>query len=55
LHIRCADITAGLSRAESGVLDSFRRFYTLAELEEINLWERLDAKIESFGGCEHVP
>ena len=55
LHIRCADIAAGLPRSESGVLDSFRRFYTLAELEEINLWELLDTKIESFGGCEHVP
>ncbi len=55
LHIRCADIAAGLPRLESGVLDSFRRFYTLTELEEVNLWERLDAKTESFGGCEHVP
>ncbi len=55
LRIRCADIAAGLSRPQSGVLDSFRRFYILAELEKINLWERLDTKIESFGGCEHVP
>ena len=55
LHIRCTDIAAGLPRLESGVFESFRRFYTLTNLEEVNLWERLDAKIESFGGCEHVP
>lgn len=55
LHIRCEDIAADLSRPESGVFDTFIRFYTVAELEEVNLWERLDAKIESFGGCEHLP
>jgi hypothetical protein len=55
LHTRCTDIATGLPRSESGVLDAFDRYYTLAELEEVDLWERLDSKIEDFGGCEHVP
>ncbi len=55
LHLHCADVAAGRTHAESDVFNIFEENYTLAELEAQNLWHRLDVKIASFGGCDHVP
>lgn len=51
----CADKTAGLSHANGSVFDNLQYFYTLAELEEGNLWERMEAKITALGGCAANP
>lgn len=55
LQIHCGDIAAGRGHADSDVLSTFSRWYSLADLEAMNLWDRLDAKIASFGGCDDIP
>jgi hypothetical protein len=56
LAIHCADLFNLRGPAESLVYnDYFKFFYTLEQLEAMNLWERLDAKLTSLGGCRHVP
>jgi hypothetical protein len=56
LNAHCEDIRARNTRAESKVFDSLQGglnipYFTVAELEAMNLWTRLDAKIAAFGGC----
>jgi hypothetical protein len=29
--------------------------YTVAELEALQLWEKMDEKINSLGGCQKIP
>jgi hypothetical protein len=55
LHLRCSDIAAGRSHAQSDVYRVFQHLYSLAELEAMNLWGRLDEKVASFGGCSYIP
>jgi hypothetical protein len=55
LHKRCSDLSQGNPHPSSLVFESFERNYTVAELEAADLWDRMDAKIAGFGGCEHVP
>jgi Dictyostelium (slime mold) repeat len=40
----CADRSKGLSHADGSVYSNFKPCYSLAELEEENLWERMDVK-----------
>jgi hypothetical protein len=55
LHSHCADIAAGRTHAQSDVYAFFSRWYSVQELEARNLWERLDTKIATFGGCDYLP
>lgn len=55
LHYHCGDIAAGRNHAASDVYSAFSRWYSVAELEAMNLWARLDEKIASFGGCDYIP
>ncbi len=55
LHAYCSDIANGKTHANGQVFDIFSRNYTVAQLEALNLWTRMDAKIAGFGGCAHVP
>ncbi len=55
LHLHCADIAAGQSHDQSYVYGVFDHLYTVTELEAMNLWGRLDQKVDSFGGCDHIP
>ena len=55
LHKHCGDLAAGRDHASSQVFDIFSRTYSVAQLEAEQLWVRMDAKIASFGGCDHVP
>ena len=55
LHLHCADIAAARPHDQSDVYKTFDRWYTVAELEAMNLWNRLDQKVASFGGCEDIP
>jgi hypothetical protein len=50
----CNDQAAGKSHADGMVAKNMSR-YTVAELEAHHLWSRMDAKIASMGGCDHVP
>jgi len=55
LEKRCEDISNGLDHESSQLYEYFRRFYSVEELVAMNLWEQLDDKIASFGGCENLP
>ena len=56
LHDYCNDQAAGKSHADGDVYAAFEWYgYTLAELEwQHHLWSRMDAKITSMGGCDHI-
>lgn len=55
LHDYCTDQAAGKSHADGDVYAGFQWYgYTLAELEKQHLWSRMDAKIASMGGCDHI-
>ena len=55
LSARCWDRARGLSNAASSVYDPAHTgvglYWTVAELEAMQFWERLDARIEQYGGC----
>ncbi len=55
LRVRCRDRDQGLSNAASNVYRpgsmGIGRYWTVAELEAMRFWERMDAKIEQYGGC----
>jgi hypothetical protein len=55
LSHHCDDMGSGATHAESRVYEYFQDNYGVAELEAMDLWSRLDAKIASFGDCEHIP
>lgn len=53
LLLHCEDIANGKSHPASKVRD-FLSKYTLEELEEFGLWEKIEAKIAALGGCENI-
>ena len=58
LVIRCQDRANGLSNEESRVYRpgtaGIGRLWTVAELEAMRFWERMDAKIAQYGGCSNI-
>jgi len=55
LRAYCYDLENGLDHASSTVYRYFDDIYTVAELEAMTLWEGLEAKVNSFGGCDSIP
>jgi hypothetical protein len=55
LRRRCDDQASGASHADSKVYESLDRYWTVVELEAMDLWTRLDAKIVDLGGCGSIP
>jgi hypothetical protein len=55
LRNRCADIAANKSHADSDVFDSLKLNFTVAQLEALNLWDQIDAKLANLGGCAAFP
>ncbi len=55
LRMHCDDVEAGVSHQDSSVFDYFDRYYTMEELESEALWERMDDKVEGYGGCDSIP
>lgn len=51
----CDDINAGRDHASSEVYQILSNAYSLTELEADNLWQRMDAKIATLGGCNNIP
>ena len=55
LNTRCSDLAAGRSNADSYVYApgwfGIGNHWTVDELEAMGFWERMDAKIEQYGGC----
>lgn len=56
LRTHCEDLAAGNSPAQSQVLLAiFAPNYTLTQLQALNLWPKMDAKIATLGGCASIP
>ena len=55
LHWRCLDLADGLPKESGRVYrpgsSGIGRDWTVAELEAMGFWERMDAKIAEYGGC----
>ena len=58
LALRCDDLANGRSKASSLVYDpnyaGVGLYWTVAELDAMRFWERMDAKIARYGGCSVV-
>ncbi len=64
LYLRCDDVNAGRSPGNSRVFvkqtgtalssAELSEHFSLAELREMKLWERMDEKIRQMGGCEKI-
>jgi hypothetical protein len=54
LNQHVQDMLAKSGRAAGKVYGGFRPYYTVAELEAMRLWERLDAKVAQLGGGQKV-
>ena len=54
LKAYCRDITNGKTHANGEVFDLYKDLYTLAQLEAMNLWTKMDTKIASLGGCSEL-
>ncbi|GAB3321218.1 hypothetical protein GCM10027299_15380 [Larkinella ripae] len=55
LKTYCNDKAAGKSHAGGAVFELFSRYYTVAELEALTLWTRMDTQIAQLGGCAQIP
>jgi hypothetical protein len=55
LRSHCQDLADGRDHASSSVYEVFKSNYTVAELEAAGLWDRMNSKIASFGGCDSIP
>jgi hypothetical protein len=51
LHAYCDDLEFGGARRDGIVFGFFIMYYTVAQLEALDLWTRMDSKIASLGGC----
>jgi hypothetical protein len=56
LKVYCQDMQQGLSHANGTVWNYYFKggHYTLADLETMNLWGRMDNKIATLGGCGNL-
>ncbi len=54
LKAYCQDIAGGKTHTNGAVFDLYKKLYTVAQLEAMNLWGKMDAKIASLGGCSHL-
>ena len=56
LYNYCVDNSLGHSHANGYVYSLFQPYgFTVSDLDALNLWSRMDAKILSLGGCPHIP
>ena len=55
VRLHCDDLDSGTHPAESAVCIFFQDYFTFEELDAQLLWQRLDAKVADFGGCENIP
>ncbi len=57
LHAHCRDLEEDKNHEDSWVYNycSLDRNYSVSELEDLNLWDRIEAKIAAWGGCQNLP
>lgn len=51
----CNDKANGKTHANGEVFDTLKKVYTVAQLEALDLWTRMDTKITALGGCAAIP
>lgn len=51
----CEDQSLGKTHATGEVFNTLKNVYTVAQLEALTLWTRMDTKIAGMGGCANVP
>lgn len=51
----CEDKAGNKTHANGAVLSNLKTVFTLADLEAMNLWGKMDMKITAMGGCAMVP
>jgi hypothetical protein len=51
LETYCEDQAAGRTHENGKVRELFKDTHTLKQLEDANLWQRMDTKLNSLGGC----
>jgi hypothetical protein len=51
----CKDQAAGKSHAQGYLATEVLKGYTLAELDALDLWNKMDAAIAALGGCANIP
>jgi hypothetical protein len=54
LASHCRDRVQGKSPAESSVYQPFRFNYSVPDLQKLRLWERLEEKVKTLGGCAQI-
>jgi NOL1/NOP2/fmu family ribosome biogenesis protein len=54
LQLYCADKSYEKSKEEGQVFEALSNVYDMSELEEMNLWEEMDDKLSSIGGCDNI-
>lgn len=55
LELHCKDLADRKSHSNSSVAKVFECEYSVAQLEAMDLWNRIQAKIDSYGGCKNIP
>ncbi|WP_420147857.1 hypothetical protein [Spirosoma sp.] len=50
----CADKAAKVTHANGKIFQAMNPYYSLEELEQAKLWERLEARLIELGGCEAI-
>jgi hypothetical protein len=50
----CQDRVQSKSPAESSVYQPFRFNYSVRDLQKLGLWDRLEEKVKSLGGCAQI-
>jgi len=51
LYQYCEDLKDGKSHGEGSVAESFKDVYSVADLEALKLWGKLEQKLQAGGGC----
>ncbi len=54
LKLHCKDLAENRNHANSRVFEVFKRNYSVQQLETKKLWQRMDHKINSLGGCSII-
>jgi hypothetical protein len=54
VYAYCQDKSNDTPRQSSQVFAIYKHIYTLAELEEQDLWKRLEQRVLDLGGCQNV-
>ncbi len=55
LQLHCDDVANGRSHADSQIAERFAHLYDLQSLEVMQLWERMEEKLDDLGGCVSLP